>query len=105
MKHQNKEFVITPDLELQIELLEQKYESLVWFARKTSKDIEIPGVAKAMQSIAEEHTDEVLSLINQDFGSWQHGFNSGMLAALRFIQTSIYEDLGQAYKGFPNLGT
>ena len=36
---------------------------------------------------------------------WNHGFNSGCLAAFRFIQTAIQEDVGTAEEEFPSLDT
>ena len=57
--------------------------------------------------IAEEMSEELRAqlpeaLINSD---WEHGFNSGCLAAFRFIQTALQEDVGTAEREFPSLDT
>ena len=95
-------------LEKLVSRYEQKYADLVWFARKpqlgdldafeqyfnnyggekTPPEIQLKCKQK-MILIQERYPDEVESLQSALDGDWDHGFNSGMLAALRLILTAI----------------
>ena len=67
--------------------LEDKYFDLVWYARKTLEDYNtIPKVKENVDRIEEMYPIETKNLINDD-GNWEHGFNSGMLAGMRYIMT------------------
>jgi hypothetical protein len=75
---------------------EKKYFSLVWYARKGQDDhpmwANTPDCIKQkafneMSRIREMHPDEVDALCGES-GDWTHGFNSGMLACLRFVLTA-----------------
>ena len=73
----------------------EKYFELVWIARKNidavlsdSDHPSRPGVEKIMK----KHPLELEKLQSQS-GDWQHGFNSGLLAASR-----MYMDLSIAYE-------
>ena len=73
----------------------QKYRELVWIARRNIDDVladpehpSHPGVVEIMA----KHPLELRKLQGQD-GDWQHGFNSGLLAASR-----MYMDLSIAYE-------
>ena len=78
--------------------LERKYERLVWYARSApASNVEfwckVPdhirqGAFESQMRVEEDYPDEVARLRNHDGSDWQHGFNSGMLAALRFVQTA-----------------
>ncbi len=81
---------------------QKKYADLIWYARSSRKDNSIAGVKENKDRIEELYPDEVNDLQNED-GDWHHGFNSGMVAALRYILTM--DDLGveQANEEFPML--
>ena len=75
---------------------EEKYFSLVWYARKGPTDhpmwADTPDYIKQtafneMSRVQEMYPDEVDSLSGES-GDWEHGFNSGMLACLRFVITA-----------------
>jgi hypothetical protein len=67
--------------------LEDKYFDLVWYARKTEEDYNtIPKAKENMDRIQNQYPDEVASLYADD-SNWEHGFNSGMLAGMRYIMT------------------
>ena len=77
--------------------LENKYNDLVWYARSpratnvefwrdTPEDIR-EGAFRAQMRVEENYPDEVAAL-RGEASDWQHGFNSGMLAALRFMHTA-----------------
>lgn len=59
--------------------LEKKYFDLVWIARHKG---EKEGLAGA-ERVRTMYPDEVARL-SGEHGSWEHGFNSGCLAAFRF---------------------
>ena len=90
---------------------ERKYSDLVWYARSHPKgdtaywekvpDSIREGAFNAQARVQEMYPDEVSALSDD----WNHGFNSGCLAAFRFIQTAIQEDVGTAEEEFPSLDT
>ena len=107
--------------------LEDKYESLVWYARGNFRNL--PGVPKdiidgakdAAARVEEIYVHEVESLKNPRRGDWTHGFNSGMLAGLRLVLealspeeeiddeenggTFVIGGLDSALETFPDLNT
>ena len=78
--------------------LEKKYEQLVWYARKTPASDEaywkgVPeeiknGALNAASRVEEQYPEEISRLRDSGTGDWEHGFNSGCLAAFRFILTA-----------------
>lgn len=72
------------DVERRLQEMEKKYFDLVWFARAGSaavKDgnISMPGVVRVKMAYPEE-----CARLSGEQGAWEHGFNSGCLAAFRF---------------------
>lgn len=83
---------------------ESKYFDLVWFVRgdeQTRKNN--PKAMEAHKRIIEQYPDEVERLFD-DEENWEHGFNSGCLATLRYI-LSLTEDVEMAEEEFPFLDT
>ena len=91
--------------------MEDKYHTLVWYARSYP-----PGhpdhapAAMAPQMEAQDRYPKETAAIGSDAGEWHHGFNSGMLAALRFMLTAMDSDsefggLHLAREEFPMLDT
>jgi hypothetical protein len=73
-----------------IEELEKKYFDLVWYARANPKDLAAPadiraGRAAAMKRIKAAYPREVAALSARG-STWDHGFNSGILAAVRLLR-------------------
>jgi len=90
----------------EIKLLEHKYEMLVWYARKSEQQIAtIEGVRIAADEVTRDYTEEVASLNSPLFGDWQHGFNSGMLAGMRFVYDALKYGIDDARNSFPNLNS
>jgi hypothetical protein len=86
--------------------LESKYESLVWYARKSPQQIAtIAGLKAAVTEVECKYPDETAALRSADSGDWSHGFNSGMLAAVRLAQGLMEFDAEVAYINFPDLMT
>jgi hypothetical protein len=81
---------------------ETKYTDLIWYARSSPENINIKGVRENKERIENLYPNEVTDLQSEN-GDWYHGFNSGMLAALRYVLTM--DDLGikQADEEFPML--
>ena len=91
-----------------------KYETLVWYARK-DKDPSSPywdsvpadikkGAFDAIAKAEEHYPDDIDDLNNPESGVWEHGFNSGVMAALRyFIHAAA--DPAEAEEWFPELDT
>ena len=77
----------------------QKYEDLVWYARKPHyedvdthyadrpKDIR-EGCKRAIARVEEQYPNEINALM-RDETNWTHGFNSGCLAAFRFCERAL----------------
>ena len=92
---------------------EEKFQKLVWWARKQPSDHPfwdtVPshiktGALNAASQVEEMYPDECDSLKCADCGDFEHGFNSGMLAALRFVLHAT-EDPETAEECFPELDT
>jgi hypothetical protein len=92
-------------LDAEISRMEHKYFQLVWLARKTAADQEDPYLANIIDEVLEGYPEECESLADPFTGDWQHGFHSGMLAALRFVMTAREEGLPVAQDFFPDLDT
>jgi hypothetical protein len=100
-------------LELIGEKLE-KYELLVWYARKDKdpnskywEDVKPDLKEGALQAIKDTERDfpgETLLLNDPLTGAWEHGFNSGVLAALRYVLHAA-GDPEEAEACFPELDT
>jgi hypothetical protein len=81
---------------------QKKYADLIWYARSSEKHNSIPGVIENRERIEGLYPDEVNNLKNEH-SDWHHGFNSGMVAALRYILTMDDLGLEQANEEFPML--
>ena len=105
--NESKEVALPMAEELAEEVLVQmaKYCSLVWYARKSREDLERPEIAAAANEVFENFPQEVADLNAPDTGDWQQGFNSGALAAFRFIFDAHEDGIESAIANFPELDT
>ena len=92
---------------------EDKYDRLVWYARKHPSDHpswdNVPadikeGALNVASQVEEMFPDECDSLKCAECGDYEHGFNSGMLAALRYVLHAA-ADPEEAEECFPELDT
>jgi len=81
---------------------QDKYIDLLWYARSKPENESIKGVKENKERIEKLYPNEVKELQNER-GDWQHGFHSGMVAALRYILTMDESGLEQANEWFPEL--
>lgn len=81
---------------------EDKYSRLLWYARSRPEDEKIKGVKKHKEEIEVLYPEETEALSGKH-GNWQHGFHSGMVAALRYILTLDEDGQEQADEEFPML--
>jgi len=81
--------------------MSQKYFDLVWYAR-SGHNAHLPYVEEERKKIEKLYSNEVNEL-SGDEADWTHGFNSGALAAFRFILTIMEEGIEEAYQDFPEL--
>ena len=84
---------------------ENFYHDLVSYARKTEEQYNTyPTVKELVNRLEKEFPNETEKLKGEE-GDWTHGFNSGMLAGMRYV-LSLY-DMGkeQAKEEFPFLDT
>lgn len=74
--------------------LMDKYFDLVWLARSDRDALLKSEIYEALSKINEiesKYEIEVKALYEDDT-NWHHGFNSGMLACLRFLSSYIQDD-------------
>jgi len=77
----------------------------VWFARSSPKHDHIKGVIEARKNVIEQYPEEVESLLNGDNSDWEHGFNNGMLAGMRYVLGMAENGKEDAVENFPFLDT
>jgi len=83
--------------------LMDKYYELVWLARRTQEDYELPNIKVLIDETRAKYPLESANLAYSDESNWHHGFNSGMLACLRLVSCArIYP---QNMEEFPFLDT
>ena len=85
----------------EVEALEYKYRSLVWYSRKPpyefieeefkKKGTPQETIEKCMESKLKYQKEfpKETSQLSGVHGDWHHGFNSGCLAAFRFVYTAL----------------
>lgn len=72
-----------------------KYIDLVWFARSDPEKLledQLYEVLQSLKRLQEKYPEETNALLEDDT-SWQHGFNSGVLAYSRFLADYIEDTL------------
>jgi hypothetical protein len=87
----------THDITQHIQDLLSKHADLMWYGRSNpASDVEfwndVPddirqGAFQSQMKVEEDYPDEVAELRNDETG-WHHGFNSGVVAAIRFMFTA-----------------
>jgi hypothetical protein len=83
--------------------MSEKYEDLVWYTR-SGRNIDIPSVMSQRNRLEDMYPKETEELSSES-GDWSHGFNSGMLAGMRYILTMMEYTLEDAEENFPELDT
>ena len=80
--------------------LTDKYLDLVWYARSHPADHpfwdRVPadikqGALNSQSKVREHYPDEVDKLRCPGCGDWEHGFNSGVLAATRLLLAYLHD--------------
>ena len=89
----------------EVKNLERKYFDLVWYARSSSKDDHIKGIKVKRKRVEELYPDEVKNLIKRNNQNCDHGFNSGMLAGMRYVLSLAVYGKEDAEEDFPFLDT
>ena len=84
---------------------EKKYRDLVWYARKTEHDRKDKKISKIIEKMEKQYPDEIEELLFGQNSEWDHGFNSGMLAALRYVMSLDKDGAELADEEFPMLDT
>ena len=89
-------------IELRVQDMEEKSTSLVWLARKSDENLKIPRVLELVNEIKSKYPNEVEQL-SGEYGNFTHGFNSGMMAGMRFVLSMM--ELGEEFaeENFPEL--
>ncbi len=78
------------ELEVRFSRLEDKYCDLVWLGR-TDPFSRNPEVAKKVHEVIGKYPGEFVALFHPVCGEWRHGFNSGVLAAARLLQSYVFK--------------
>lgn len=84
---------------------EQMYYDLVWYARSKPEHRSIPEVAASIARIEAAYPAECERFNTDETHFWEHGFNSGMLAALRYVMSLDEVGTEFANDNFPELDT
>ena len=101
----SKKTISKEDILKEVSSMHNKYESLVKYVRVRPEDIkEHKLVQELVTKVTSDYTEESNKLSGRD-SDWHHGFNSGMLAALRYIITLDSIDKETADDWFPELDT
>jgi hypothetical protein len=81
-----------------------KYNELLWYARKQPEDLLVDSIAKQMKKVEWNSPEEVSELQGEN-SDWQHGFHSGCNAAFSYILSCLNkrEGLETANNFFPDL--
>ena len=79
-----------------------KYSDLLWYARSGPENESIKGVKENVDRIETLYPNEVEKLQSEN-GDWQHGFNSGVVAIIRYILAIEDFGLEHADEWFPDL--
>lgn len=87
----------------EVKKMESKYFNLVWYARSSPKNYSIDGVLESRNRIEKAHPEEVAKLKGGADSGWFHGFNSGMLAGMRYEMDLLTEGIEEAEDLFPDL--
>ena len=81
------------------------YDDLVSSARKTEEHYhKYPLVKELIDRLERDHPEEMEKLQGED-GDWTHGFNSGMLAGMRYVLSLHHMGKEQAEWEFTSLDT
>jgi hypothetical protein len=88
-----------------VENLSEKYYDLVWVARTSPENFKIKGVKDRVESIKKKYPMEIEQLLSSENPEWEHGFNSGMLAGMRYVMELFHGDKETADLEFPFLDT
>jgi hypothetical protein len=91
------------DFAVEVAAWEKKYFDLVWYARTTPDEPASEAGRKRIEAAWSADLEELRS----DDSNWQHGFNSGCLAAFRLVQGLLGSeaDAEFAREQFPFLDT
>ena len=92
---------------------QREAEQLVWYARKHPNDHpswdelrpDIKQGALGAKALIEEMFPKEVDKLRGENGDFYHGFNSGALAALRFVYTAATEGEEAARSAWPELDT
>lgn len=87
----------------EVKKMENKYFDLVCYARSSPKNNSIPGVLENRIRIEKTYPEEVAKLKGGADSGWSHGFNSGMLAGMRYVMDLLTEGIEEAEDLFPDL--
>jgi hypothetical protein len=95
------------EIKAKVQEMEGKYLELVWFARNAFRPLKdgekvCPSVFRVMTTYPEECAE-----LSSENSAWDHGFNSGCLAAFRLMLglMGTKADAEDAEEWFPELDT
>jgi hypothetical protein len=82
----SRKLILSPRTSTEIRELVEKMFNFVWYARKDPADLTLPKQVHSMlMELERDYPEETAAIADPDKGDWQHGFNSGVLAALRYV--------------------
>ena len=85
---------MTPEIQCAFEEKADKYRDLVWYARSGCRLDQHPPDIRAKVLKARERVQRLYPKETNLHMDWNHGFNSGCLAAFRYVLTALNEGTG-----------
>ena len=109
MSSNGKPRILTPEIEARLTEFNSRYGDLIWYARSDAAKHDAKtnaSIAKSQQEMRQKYPKDCADL-DGEHSNWQHGFNSGLLAAVRWLDEALDETMGieEADLLFPNLYT
>ncbi len=79
------------------------YTDMLWFARTNETTLSTIELARKNYDRIESQFPELVDKLRNDDSNFEHGFNSGVVAAIRYMLDLKETDLENARQNFPDL--
>jgi hypothetical protein len=83
--------------------LHSVYTDMLWFARTNETTLSTIELARKNYDRIESQFPELVDKLRNDDSNFEHGFNSGVVAAIRYMLDLKETDLENARQNFPDL--
>ena len=89
-----------------LNLLQEKYFDLVWYANKNDAYKENSIIKDELRRVEQEYIEDIIKLNNEEYRNYYHGINSAYLAGSRYITEYLIptdqqlEDINEIFLNF-----